>query len=62
MMRFLGFKTTGGQDMYPRQDYSITHAFEPSRLIYSSDVVDGAVVIQGVFLPDDILQQELTTD
>ena len=48
--------------MYPRQDYSITHAFEPSRLIYSSDVVDGAVVIQGVFLPDDILQQELTTD
>jgi len=50
ILRFLGFKTTGGQDQYPNPMFSVTHLFEPSNATYSSDSLEKPAIAQGVLL------------
>mmetsp|Transcript_35433 Transcript_35433/g.46648 ORF Transcript_35433/g.46648 Transcript_35433/m.46648 type:complete len:127 (-) Transcript_35433:56-436(-) len=57
MLRFLGFKTTGGQDMFPHQVFSVTHLFEPGTGAYSSEALHQPALAQGVFLPRSIYDE-----
>ena len=54
MHRFLGFKSTGGQDQFPHPLFSVTHLFEPSNNSYSSEALSEPAIAQGVFLPQSI--------
>lgn len=56
ILRFIGFKTTMGVDMYPEPVYSMAHTFEPSLQSYSSDIFSNDIptIVQGAFIPEDV--------
>ena len=54
LQRFFGFKTNMGMDGYPHPRFGFNNLFEPSENPFSSDVLNGPCLVQGVYIPDDV--------
>ena len=53
LARFYGFKSNMGVDSYPQPELGFNNLFEPSHMPYQSDRMDGPVIVQGVYIPED---------